>query len=261
MAIGISTSCLYPEITENALEFLGKNGVKTCVVFLNSPGETTLGFAKELNKIKEHYGMKITSIHPFSSFAETTMFFSNYKRRFDDMLELYKRNAEVAAEVGAKLIVIHGAKKYSKICDEDYFERFCVMNEQSKQFGIITAQENVNDYKGENPDFLKKMRDYMGKDFRLVFDVKQAFRAGFEPLAFAEEFASNTVHIHLSDHNSVSDCIPPSKGCFDFGKLFDLMRRAEYGGDYVIELYNTSYENKSELFESLDYLEKIYLKN
>ena len=68
MAIGISTSCLYPLITEESLITLGKSGVKTCEIFLNSYSETTVDFAKELLKIKNEYGMKVASVHPFSSF-------------------------------------------------------------------------------------------------------------------------------------------------------------------------------------------------
>ena len=50
MAIGISTSCLYPQATEEALETLGKMGVRTCEVFLNTISETTPEFIKILNK-------------------------------------------------------------------------------------------------------------------------------------------------------------------------------------------------------------------
>lgn len=69
------------------------------------------------------------------------------------------------------------------------------------------------------------MRSYLGSEFKMVFDVKQANRAGFNPLAFAEEFAENIIHIHLSDHKEGFDCLPPSKGTFDFAKLFEIMKK------------------------------------
>lgn len=257
MATGISTSCFYPEPPEAALEALGKAGVKTCEVFLNSVSETSLEFAKKLNKIKNFYGMNIVSIHPFSSFAETNMLFSEYKRRFEDAVEFYKRDFEVAAEVGARLIVIHGSKLPGRISNEEYFERFEKLYETGKQFGIITAQENVNLYFSENPAFLREMKKALGENFKMVFDVKQAVRAGFEPLEFAKEFSENIIHIHLSDHKKGADCLPPSEGEFDFGKLFRIMEGANYGGNYVIELYRRNFCDIGNLLNSLDYLRNL----
>ena len=257
MAIGISTSCLYPEATERALETLGKMGVKTCEIFLNTVSETTPEFAKTLNEIKGFYGIDIVSVHPFSSFSETYMLFGNYRRRYLDVCEFYKKCFEVTALAGAKISIIHGSKLTGKISNEEYFERFQGLVETGKQFGVTVCQENVNAHYSQNPSFLREMRDALGKDFHMVFDVKQAFRAGYEPLAFAEEFKNNISHIHLSDHNSVSDCIVPSTGSFDFRKLFDIMESADYKGNYVIELYRSGFGDENELAESLRYLQNL----
>ena len=110
MSYGISTSCLYPLNTEDALETLGKNGIKTCEVFLNSISETTENFAGILNAIKEEYGMKITAVHPFSSFSETFMLFGEYERRYLDVVDFYKRCFEVTAILGADISIIHGMR-------------------------------------------------------------------------------------------------------------------------------------------------------
>lgn len=257
MSFGISTSCLYPQNTEKSLEELGKLGVKTCEVFLNSPSEVTHEFAKILNKIKSEYGIKIVSLHPFSSFAETYMMFSEYERRFDDTIGLYKRTFEVAAEVGAKFSIIHGSLIASKISTERYIERFVRLYDAGKEFGITVAQENVNRHFSENPDFLKKMRAAMKEDFKLVFDVKQAVRAEFDPLDFAEEFKKDIVHIHISDHNENFDCLPPAKGNFDFKKLIAIMDSAKYSGDYIIELYRENFEKSEDLKRALVYMQNL----
>lgn len=257
MAFGISTSCLYPQETEKSLIQLADLGVKTCEVFLNSPSETTLEFAEILNKISAEYGIKIVSVHPFSSFAETYMLFSEYQRRFDDMLDFYKRNFEVTAAAGAKISVIHGSLLPAKISENEYFERFINLSETGKAFGVTVAQENVNRHFSENPDFLKKMRAALGEDFKLVFDVKQAVRAGYSPLEFAKEFKEDIIHIHLSDHNEKHDCLPPALGSFDFKALFSVMESANYTGDYIIELYRAGFGDISDLKKSLNYLENL----
>ena len=257
MAFGISTSCLYPLETERSLDMLGKIGVKTCEVFLNSPSETTAEFAKILNKIRDEHGIKISCVHPFSSFAETYMLFSAYQRRFDDMLEFYKRNFEVTAALGAEFSVIHGALTGAKISDTEYFERFAKLIEEGKKTGVTVCHENVNRHLCESPDFVEKMKKYLGEDFRLVFDVKQAVRAGYSPLEFAEKFKNNIVHIHISDHSENADCLPPGKGCFDFKKLVEIMSSADYEGDYIIELYRENFGDENDLKSSLNYMQNL----
>ncbi len=257
MAIGISTSCLYPMITEESLEALGKMEVKTCEIFLNSYGETSSDFAKKLVKIKNEYGIKVASVHPFSSFSETHMLFSEYKRRFEDGIEFYKRCSETAAVLGAEVLVIHGSKFPAKICDSEYFERFGKLVEAGREHGITVCQENVHAHFSRDPEFLKNMRTYLGDDFRMVFDVKQAVRSGFEPLAFADEFKNEIVHVHLSDHKAGQDCLPPGTGEFGFKKLFEIMESADYKGDYVIELYRSNYGEPCELIKALGYLQNL----
>lgn len=257
MSFGVSSSCLYPLCTEEALKKLGELGVKKCEIFLNSPTETTLGFAKELNRIKTEYGIDVVSVHPFSSFAETYMLFSEYQRRFDDMLEFYKRDFEVTAELGAKFSVIHGSRLPQKISNAAYFERFEKLVDEGRKSGITVAQENVNNHLSESPLFLSEMREALGEKFNMVFDVKQSVRAGFDVLAFAEEFAKNIVHVHLSDHKEGFDCLAPGKGSFDFAKLFKIMKHANYGGDFIIELYRSNYGEYSELAQALDYIQNL----
>ncbi len=257
MAFGISTSCLYPLETEKSLEQLGKAGVKTCEVFLNSISETTPEFAKRLNETKKEYGMKTVSVHPFSSFSETYMLFSEYERRFYDALEFYKKCCEITHLLGAHILIIHGSKLAGKLPHDLYFERFQKLVDAGKEYGITVCQENVNAHFSENPDFLKEMRSALGSDFKMVFDVKQAFRAGFSPLEFAEEFKKEIEHIHISDHKKGSDCLPPASGIFEFKKLFEIMDSANYGGDYIIELYRNNFKNTDDLIKALYFVQNL----
>lgn len=257
MDLGISTSCLYPMPTEKALEHLGKAGVKTCEIFLNSISETTPGFIQKLNEIRTEYGMKIVSVHPFSSFSETFMLFGNYERRYLDVRDFYRRCFEMTALAGAEISVIHGMKLPGQIEKEEYFSRFRWLVEAGREFGVTVCQENVHSHFSQSPDFLCEMRDTLGDYFRMVFDVKQAVRSGYEPLAFAEEFKNCISHIHLSDHNLQSNCVAPSKGFFDFKKLFEIMESAGYRGSGVIELYRAGFGDESELTQSLEYLQNL----
>ena len=151
MSFGVSTACLYPQNTEDALEELGKLGVKTCEIFLNSPSETSPEFARILREIAEKYGMHIVSVHPFSSFSETYMLFGEYKRRYLDALDFYKRCFDFTASLGAGISVIHGSLLPGKITGLEYIERFSELVKAGKEFGVTVCQENVNRNHSENP--------------------------------------------------------------------------------------------------------------
>lgn len=257
MSYGISTSCLYPMQTENALETLGKTGIETCEVFLNSISETTPEFASVLNKIKDEYGMKITAVHPFSSFSETFMLFGEYERRYYDVVDFYKRCFEVTAILGADISIIHGMRRTGRLPKELYFERFNSLVEDGKKSGVRVAQENVNGHLSASPGFLCEMKAALGDNFSLVFDVKQAVRSGNEPFSFAEEFKNDIIRIHISDNDSERDCLPPGKGTFDFLRLFSVMDSVNYSGDYIIELYREGFGTVDELKESFDRLQSL----
>lgn len=259
MKIGVSSSCYYPLETEKSLIKLGEMGVETAEVFFNSPSELQGELFREICKIRSYYGIEIVSFHPFMSFAEGYFLFSSYSRRFYDSLEtIYKPCFEAAAELGAKYLVLHGARGKRTISDEEYAERYYKFNEEANRFSVSAAHENVVDYAGQNPQFLSYLKRMLGEQFKAVLDIKQARRTGIAYERFIDELKESIVHIHVSDFNAYSDCTPPGKdGLFDFPRLFDAMEKIGYGGKYIIELYSDSFQSDRELKESFEYLKSL----
>ena len=204
-------------------------------------------------------GMKILSVHPFSSFIENTCIFGEYQRRYDDFIDLYKKHCHAAAVLGADIVVIDGAYAVQKrdIPEELYFDRFAKLIEFGKKEGVRVCQENVVRFRSQSLDFLKRMRGVFGDDFKMVFDVKQAIRSGYDPFEIAEEMKSSIVHLHLSDNTPECDCMPPGAGTFDFLRLFDIMKSAGYSGNAVIEIYSKGYDVAEELRHSKEYFDKL----
>lgn len=260
MRLGASTACFYPLETEKALKEVCSLGFNTAEVFFNAPSELETDFALQLSSIAKQNGTQIISVHPFSSFMESSCIFTDYKRRYDDYIGIYQKTCHACAVMGAKYVVIHGAVATPKIPipDERYFSRFNKLIEIGKSEGVTVCQENVNKFKSQSIEFCKKMRTALGDDFKLVFDIKQTVRAGEDTFAFLQEFKNEIVHIHLSDNGALGDCLPPSKGSFDFKRLKAVLDGAEYKGDCVIEIYSKNYDVDKELKESKEYLEKLW---
>ncbi len=254
---GISSACFYPLTTEESFLKLCKAGIKNIELFFNSPSELSDSFINKLLQIKSDYAVSIPSVHPFMSFAETFFLFSDYERRFYDSLDFYKSFFEVTNKLGSDIFIFHGLKEPGKIEDNLYFDRFAKLIEIGKEFNVRVCQENVVLYKSQYAEFLTRMRDSIGPDFNIVLDIKQAHKAGEDPYKILNALYENICHIHISDHNDRSPCIPPLEGTFDFNKFFSALSDHKFDGHCIIELYNHSYSNEKQIFDSYDKINKL----
>ena len=256
MDIGISSACYYPLETELSLEEVGKSGAKVTEVFFNAQSELKNSFIDILLDIKEEYGIKIASVHPTMSLAESFMIFSAYERRFYEALDQYSRYSEIAATLGAKYIIMHGGKPNGILSDEEYCERYMALKRATLKNGVAVLQENVAKFRSGDIEFLRSMKDILGKDAEFCFDIKQSIRCGLEPLSMIDEFWDNIRHFHISDHSLASDCQLPLNGGFNFENFFKILKNREFEGDCVIEVYNNAYKKFDELAVSCKNLKK-----
>lgn len=254
MKTGVSTSCLFPMLTEQALLGLAEMGVQTTEVFLNSPSERTPDFAARLKKIAHSADMGIISVHPYSSEAESISFFSQYPRRFDDEAEDYRHYFDFCNQVGANILVFHGARSFMTIEPEFYFERFFRLREVGREFGVQLCQENVARCHSGQPDFIRKMVQAI-PDAAFVLDIKQALRANISPFEMLDAMQGNLMHLHLSDHNRNCDCLALGQGEFDLGALAQRLKQISYSGAVILELYRWNFEHERQLAESIHLFE------
>ena len=207
MKLGISTACLYPLETEKALIELGKAGIKYTEIFFNCESELKPDFIKLLSKIANEYGITVTAIHPTMSLAESFMLFSAYDRRLYEGLSQFERYGEIAAELNAPYIILHGGKPNGILDDKAYCERFMQINSATKKGGGILLQENVAKFRAGNIDFLKMMVDNLGDEVGFCLDIKQSIRGGYSPFDAISAVGKNIRHLHISDNNNQKDCM------------------------------------------------------
>lgn len=259
MDIGISTACLYPMNTEDALSALIDKDFQLFEIFFNASSEIEYDFVADLKKQLDVKHCRVKSIHPFTSGFESYLLFSNYQRRFEDGMKYYDRYFKAAAQLGASILVLHGDRNPQKsgLTDEEYFERYALLEQRGAQFGIMLAQENVNLYRSQNPEFIKKMTQYLGKQVHYVLDIKQAVRAGYDPFVMCKAMGENLVHIHVNDNALQHDCLLPGQGTMDYAALKQLLHKLKYNGDFIIEVYRKNFTCLNELKQSYSDLKNI----
>ncbi len=250
MKIGISTASLYPLETEKSLEILCQNEIPVTEIFFNSQSELKTDFVKNLQLLTKTYGTKVASVHPCGSMGEPYFLFTEYKRRYEEARDWYKRYYEAAAILGARFVVLHGDTLAGHISFEEYYCRLAEMNMQALEFGVTVTHENVNKYRCATPENVKTLSELSEGKQKFTFDVKQSIRAGFSPYEMYDAMGENIVNVHISDNSKTADCLLPGKGDFDFNKLFDRLSADGYNGACLIEVYRHAYKDVSELIES-----------
>ena len=250
MKIGVSTSCLYPLETEKALLEVAKAGIKTTEIFFNANCELEKDFINLLKSIKDEYGVRITSVHPTMSLAESFMLFSSYDRRYREGISQYERYGEIAAELGAKYVIMHGGKPNKVLDNNGYFERFAAIAGVVAENGAELLQENVVKFRAGDINVLKNMKEYLGDNAAFCLDIKQSIRGGYSPFEALNVLGNSVKHIHISDNSYDNDCMIPLKGNFDFISFFDLCKTVGYKGDAIVEVYRDAFREPDELYAS-----------
>lgn len=255
MLTGVSTACLFPMPIEESLYTLAVNGVANTELFVNTHSELKKSFAQNLAEILRRFDVKCSSVHPFTCELEQLMFFSEYERRLDDVLEYYKLYFRFMNIVGADIFVFHGGKSnYGK---EFYCERFSRLFRLGKEFGVTVAIENVTRCQSRSSAFIREISTMLGSEFAFVLDTKQAIRAGESPFAFLDAAGGKTVHVHISDSGEYGDCLPIGKGSFRFKQFFDKLGSLNPDASVILELYRSGFSGISELISSYNILLKM----
>ncbi|MCL2034878.1 MAG: sugar phosphate isomerase/epimerase [Oscillospiraceae bacterium] len=248
MTPGLSTACLYPLYTEKVFLTYAKQGVKAVEVFANCKEEISPSYINDLRTTADFYGVKILSLHPYTCPMEPMFFFTEYKKRFAEGMEVYKKYYEAANTLGANAVVFHGGDFGYGISFDEYFERFGRLLDDSIKHGSMLCHENVERCKSRHSGFFQAMAKALPKS-EFIFDIKQARRAGEDVNEFMKSMAGKIRHVHFSDHDDLSSCLAPGKGTFNIPKFLKTIRDDGFCGGVIVELYG---ENTSGIVELLD---------
>lgn len=264
MRPGISTSSFYPRAIEEVVAEFAVRNISPIEIFVNTLSELQPEYLRELRRILDSYGGEIVSLHPFTCAFEPFMLFTRYERRFRDAVEWHKNYFEAMNRLGAGIFVFHGDRYRgdnppdSAVSDEEYYERFAVLRDLGKSFGIIVAQENVERCRSRSLDFLRRMVDYLDGDVAFVFDNKQALRSGVDYRDFIETLGERIVHVHLSDNGPAGDCLSIGDGTLDLQDFLGRLRSEGYDGSVMIELYRERLRDEACIFEGYERLKAAF---
>lgn len=257
MNIGISTGCFFPQETSEAVERAGKLGAKNIEIFFNTHSELKEEYLLKLKGIIDKYGMKVVSIHPYTSAIESFMFFSMQDYKLQDSIEMYGAYFKACNILGCKYVVLHGCLITHGFMD---MERYCrnlnLLSKKAREYGVYISQENVFKFKCGYIKNIEEFVKYADKDVKFTFDIKQAVKSRQSIYKILDLTKDRISHVHISDYKGRTHSLIPFDGAFNYDRFFDYLAKNTNAEAAIIEVYSQSIKDDSQLKSALDKLRK-----
>ena len=258
MLLGLSTAAYYGVLeTEEAAARLSEMPIDCAEVFLQSNSEYSADFARV---VKKNLGpIRCTSVHPLGH--HENFLAQRPKRQMEDALEVYRRILEAGEVLGAKTYVYHGrhtpqltALNWNAQWNKEAVSLMC---KEANARGIDIGWENVFWCQLTTPQRVLEARALV-PEVRFTLDIKQALRAGQDPMDYIAPMGERLCNVHVCDWNERGELCLPGEGMFDFDQFFSRLGDAGYDGPVILEPYSKLVKGEDALMKSLAFLrEKI----
>lgn len=258
MKTGISTASLFGRYySEDALRFFDQNNIKTAEVFLESYSEYLPSFADVLNANKGK--VDVHSVHTLTTQFEPQLYSLNDRAR-EDSFNLLEKTMTLAQKIGAKYYTFHGQARIKKTPIKIDFDRTGKITNQiidvCKKHGVSLAFENVHWSYYNYVGFFEELRARTD-GLKATLDIKQARQSDVFYGDFIKEMGNDIVTVHLSDVKEDGKMCLPGCGTTDFNDLFLRLKDVGFDGAFIIECYKNDFENTSELFDSINFINEL----
>lgn len=257
MRCGISTACFYPMNTLEAFKHVAGAGVPVTEIFINTFSELEDDYIARLDAVRRESGIRVSSIHPFSSSMEGFFFGTEYPGKIADGLKLYRRFFEVCRVLGADKLVFHGDHDFNVkyLPAAAYAQHFMRVAQLGREYGVALCHENVAYCRLQSPRRVQELKPLLGEYAAFVLDVKQVRRRRGSLNAMARAMAGAVRQVHISDYTKTQGCLPPGQGEADLEGLIKALYKGGYRDDLLVELYSDNYDGVDALVAAMRHVD------
>ena len=172
---------------------------------------------------------------------------------------MFTQVCEAGQALGARYYVMHGTfdNRGSRLRPEGIYrlrENMECLWEIAAAHGLEVLWENVFWCTARTPEDIAKIRALLPEQ-RFVLDVKQAWRAGAEPMDMIDAMGPQLAHVHALDHTPDRQSLAlPGSGSLDWPALLRRMRHYGFDGAVMLEPYAWQCADDGDTLACLAYL-------
>jgi len=257
MQLGLSTAAFYGRWeTEEAAAQIAKLPVDCAEVFLQSDSEINAQFAQ---LVKRNLGdVACASVHPLGGYENHMA--GRPARQMQDAFDHFRRVLDAGQALGASTFVYHG--RHTPLLSplpwnlKWNIEAITPMCELAKERGMVVGWENVYWCQLTTPERVLEAKAALPQ-VRFTLDIKQAMRAGCDPIAFVHAMGDQLCHVHVCDWDENGKLCLPGEGIFDFDALMNALRSVGYTGPVIMEPYLALIRSDEALLRSIAFMRNI----
>lgn len=259
MTIGLSSAAFFGRMdTEDQAAKVRDFPVQCCEVFLQTGSEYTAHFGSLVRSRLQ--GLPCVSVHAMSSQFESELF-SIYHRQAEDALRQFEGVCAAGQAMGARYYVLHGRAGYVSPVKVDGIPdlqtTMACLKHTASAYGLEVLWENVSWCALQSVEDVLRVQEMLPEQ-RFVMDVKQAYRAGQDPLAMIRAMGDKLAHVHVLDRTADGTLCLPGEGVTDWQGMAEALRSIGYGGAVILEPYERHTRDEAALKRSLAYLRQVF---
>ena len=247
--IGLSTASVYPESTAHAFGHAAKLGYDAVEVMVGIDALSQQTSA--IKQLIDHHEMPVCAIHaPCLLWTQRVWGTEPWGK--------LERSAELAAAVGADVVVVHPPFRWQKDYAAGFVEGIASLEGRT---GIAFAVENMYPWRASSrrgmemylPGWDPSSEDYANT----TIDLSHAAIARSDVIEMADRMGDSLRHIHLTDGtgSAKDEHLVPGRGSMRADEFLAHLAERDFGGHIILEINtrrcSTRAERIADLAESL----------
>lgn len=256
LTIGLSSGARYPGIpTERFPAEAARLGFQSIELMLQTTGEYDAGFLRMVQRETVACGVAVHGVHLFQPLHP---FFTDYTRRTDEALDLFRKGVAGSASLGAKLVVWHGPTRHESANDPTWGRFLALTNQLAGicgEYGLVLGIENVSWCAlAQVRDVIRLASSLSGlqhsQHVGFVFDSFQVLEAGANPFMMLAAMEGRIANVHISDGRAGDDIgrhLIPGQGEVPWPALIKAIDGAGYAGPMMLEAHVDSAADVSQV--------------
>jgi sugar phosphate isomerase/epimerase len=187
--------------------------------------------AAQVRHLAEYHGIPVCAVHA------PCLLITQRVWGTDPWAKL-ERSAEMAAEVGADVVVVHPPFRWQRDYGRGFVEGIAGLEERT---GVTFAVENMYPWRASRREMQAYLPhwDPVGLDYaNLTLDVSHAATAQVDSLELALRMGERLRHLHLTDGagSAKDEHLIPGRGSQPVAELLEHLAGAGYSGHIVLEV-------------------------